>query len=97
MQAYTLLDEFPEHSGRESDIPPFSPEWMADIISLAAQSLPSLTLRQALWETPLAMLVHLGLSTARRNGGITRRDLGAEEAIRQLLERRKAENGGANG
>ena len=93
--AYKLLDDTGLPKGRESDTPVCSPEWMCDIIGMAAQSLSGLTLKAALWEIPLATLIHLGLATARRNGAITRRDLGADEAIAKLLEmRRKAKEAG---
>ena len=93
--AYKLLDDTGLPKGRESETPVCSPEWMCDIIGMAAQSLSGLTLKAALWEIPLATLIHLGLATARRNGAITRRDLGADEAIAKLLEmRRKAKEAG---
>ena len=93
--AYKLLDDTGLPKGRESDTPVCSPEWACDIIGMATQSLPSLTWEDALWHMPLIALVHLGLATARRNGAITRRDLGADAAIAQLLEmRRKAKEAG---
>lgn len=94
MEAYNILDESENPPRRTSDIPICSPEWACDIIGMATQSLPSLTWEDALWHMPLVALVHLGLATARRNGGTTRRDLGAADAIEQLKAwRRKAKEG----
>lgn len=91
MEAYNILDESENPPRRISDIPICSPEWACDIIGMAAQSLPSLAWDDALWRMPLIALVHLGLATARRNGGTTHRDLGVEDALAQLKEwRRKA-------
>ena len=94
MDAYNILDESETPPRRTSDIPICSPEGACDIVGMATQSLPSLTWEDALWHMPLIALVHLGLATARRNGGTTRRDLGAADAIEQLKEwRRKAKEG----
>lgn len=95
--AYKLLDDTGLPKGRESDTPVCSPEWMCDIIGMAAQSLSGLTLKAALWEIPLATLIHLGLATARRNGAITRRDLGANAAVAKLLEMRRKAKEADNG
>ena len=50
----------------------FSPEWMADIATAAMHA--GLTYREALWEVPLVMVLHLVLAEYRRNGGETRRN-----------------------
>ena len=76
-------------TGRKSKIEFGSPEWMTDIIGMATQSLPSLTLDEILWKVPFALLIHLQLATGRRNGLITSRDGGILEAIAELKKMRK--------
>lgn len=82
--------------GKHSEVPTFSPEWVADTISMACQAMPSLTERQILWETPFVMITHLAVSTSRRHGAITRRPDDLNAAIAELKkrnkERRKQEN-----
>lgn len=75
--------------GKHSEIEIFSPEWLADTISQACHALPSLTYREILWELPVAMTFHLAVSTARRNGEITRRPDDVQEAVRLLKEHNK--------
>jgi len=86
-------DEDPtKRGGKTSEITDFSPEWFADIISQACQSMPSLTYHQILYETPLVTVFHLAVSTARRNGAITRRPddtLAAIAQFRELQKRKK--------
>lgn len=76
---------------KTSEIGLFSPEWFADLIAQACQSMPSLTYAQAWDEVPLAMMVHLAVATARRNGAVTARPHGVAEALRQF----RAMRGGA--
>jgi len=73
--------------GKTSEIETFSPEWLADTISTACSAMPSLTYKQILWEVPVAMVFHLAVSTARKNGCITRRPDDIHEAVRLLKER----------
>lgn len=88
-RAYEIIVPDAEaHGGRVSDIRVFSPEWLADTISQACAAMPSLTYGQVLWEMPLTLVLHLAVSTARRNGVITERRLGVEDALKQLRERR---------
>lgn len=80
--------------GKESEYEIFSPEWMTDVISQACRAVPSLTLKEALWEVPIAMLFHLGTSTSRRNGAITRRPDNVKEALSMLKKHNaKKKNG----
>jgi len=72
--------------GRQPKVDLFSPEWLADTVAAATQSLPSLTWHGALWELPLAAVLHLALSTYRRNGGITERPADIQAALNQLKE-----------
>lgn len=67
-----------------SEFDTFSPEWIADVIAGACHAMPSLTYNQILWEVPLTMILHLGVSTARSNGTLTRRPDDTVEALRQL-------------
>jgi len=76
-----------KNDGKTSEIDTFSPEWLADTISSACSAMPSLTYRQVLWEVPVVMVFHLAVSTARRNGCITRRPDDLKEAVRLLRER----------
>lgn len=89
----------PDNGGgkEESEYEIFSPEWMTDVVSQACHAVPSLTLKEALWEVPIAMLFHLGTSASRRNGAITRRPDNIKEALSKLKEhnakKKKMENG----
>lgn len=74
--------------GKTSEMETFSPEWFADIMSHACQAMPSLSYDQILGQIPLTMIFHLNLSTARRNGAITRRPDNIKEALNILKERR---------
>ena len=60
-------------TGETSEIPPFGPEWMTDILAGAAEAVPSLSVREMLDELPMALLIHLVAAAHRKNGGITRR------------------------
>lgn len=84
------------NGGRQSKVEMFSPEWLADTIGMACAAMPSLTLHQVLWEAPLALVLHLAISTARRNGTITERPADILEALRQLKEMREKGNGEDN-
>ncbi len=55
-----------------SELPAWSPEWLAEIVCMAASALPSLGFDQAL-DMPAATLMHLVLAGYRRRGGVTRR------------------------
>lgn len=90
-RAYDIISPNQDNrpSGRESQVDLFSPEWLADTIAMACQAMPSLTYEQILWEIPLAMTLHLAVSTARRQGTITERpaDIGAAlEKLKQMKE-----------
>jgi len=74
--------------GKTSEMETFSPEWFADIMSQACQAMPSLSYDQILGQVPLTTIFHLNLSTARRNGAITRRPDDVKEALKILKERR---------
>ena len=86
-------DDNSNNTGRKSKIEFGSPEWAADIIAMATQSLPSLTLDEILWTVPFALLIHLQLATSRRNGLITSRDGGVMEALAELKKLREKNNG----
>lgn len=88
-----IEDDDKGQQARKSKIDFGSPEWMADTISMATQACPSLTLEDILWHVPFALIIHLQLATARRNGTITSRDDGVLEALKELKERRKKKNG----
>lgn len=80
--------------GKESEYEVFYPEWVTDVISQACRAVPSLTLKEALWEVPIAMLFHLGTSASRRNGAITRRPDDMKAAISRIKEHNaKKKNG----
>lgn len=81
-------DDDTQSTGRKSKIEFGSPEWATDIIAMATQSLPSLTLDEILWTVPFALLIHLQLATGRRNGLITSRDGGIKEALAELKKMR---------
>ena len=87
-RAYEIIvpDDKPTGDNKHSEIDTFSPEWLADTINQATQAMPSLTYKQILWEVPLTMILHLGISTARRNGAITRRPDDMQEALKMLRE-----------
>lgn len=74
----------------ESEVPIFSPEWLADTLNCATDAMPSLTLHELLWEVPMTLVSHLAVSTARRNGATTRRPDDVSEAIKIFKERKKA-------
>lgn len=73
---------------KTSEIEIYSPEWFSDVISQACHAMPSLTYRQLMDETPLTLVFHLAVSTARRNGAITSRPNDVKEAIKQFNEMR---------
>ena len=85
-------DPLEKQTGRTSEIEIFSPEWFADTISQACHAMPSLTYRQILWEIPLALTLHLAVSTARRNGMITERPKGIEDALKEFRLQRNKHN-----
>jgi len=82
-------DPMQKDDGKQSEVPMFSPEWVADTISMACQAMPSLTLNQILWETPFVFVTHLAVSTARKHGSQTRRPDDIKSAIAQLKEMNK--------
>ena len=87
-RAYEIIvpDKDAKNDDKGSEIDTFSPEWLADTVSSACNAMPSLTYRQILWEVPVAMVFHLAISTARRNGCTTRRPDDMKEALRLLRE-----------
>ena len=89
-RAYEIVAPDPTaRTGRRSEIRLFAPEWLADTMSQACAAMPSLTYNQVLWEMPLTLVLHLAVSTARRNGAITERPKGVEDALRQFREMRR--------
>lgn len=88
-RAYGIISpsqELPTPRGRQSQVDLFSPEWLADTINMACAAMPSLTYRQILWEVPLTMVLHLAISTARRNGTITERPADIMAALKKMKE-----------
>lgn len=89
-RAFDIIVPEPEKgSSKTSEIEIFSPEWFADIVSQACQSMPSITYQQIWGEIPLTMVFHLAVSTARRNGTVTRRPDSIKEAIKQFKAMRE--------
>lgn len=89
-RAFEILVPDPKaDSVKTSEIETFSPEWFADVISQACQSMPSLTYSQILYQIPLTMILHLAVSTARRNGALTERPHDVKEALKQLKQMRE--------
>lgn len=89
-RAYEIIvpdDKDDKNQGKVSEIDTFYPEWLADTISSACSAMPSLTYHQIMWEVPVVLVFHLAVSTARRNGCITRRPDDLKEAVRLLRER----------
>lgn len=90
---YEILDndeKDPDPKAKKSDVRPFSPEWMADVIRAACQAVPSLDLEAALWQIPLVMMMHLWLAEARANGAVTRRPPDVKAALaewRKLMKK----------
>lgn len=94
-RAYEIIvPDKKEENGKASEIEMFSPEWLAETVSQACHSMPSLTVQQVLWEAPLALVLHLVVSQARRNGAITRRPDDIMEALRRLKELNKERHNG---
>lgn len=92
-RAYEIIVPDPERAkGRVSSFDLFSPEWMADTMAQACQAVPSLTCHQVLWEMPFTLILHLGMSTARRNGVITERPGDVKDALAQFREMRRRHN-----
>ena len=87
-RAYEIISPTQElrPQGRQSQVDLFSPEWLADTINMACAAMPSLTYRQILWEVPLAMVLHLAISTDRRNGVITERPADIMAALKKMKE-----------
>ena len=85
-RAFELIvpDATDSKPSKSSEIEVYSPEWFADVISQACQAMPSLTYKQIMDETPLTMVFHLAISTARKNGAITARPNDMKEAIKQF-------------
>ena len=77
---------------KKSDVKPFSPEWMADMLRAAAQAVPSLDIEAALWKIPLVMLIHLWLAEARANGSVTRRPPDVKAALAEWRKLMKKES-----
>ena len=90
-----LFDEGdkPKKDGDElHKIPPFSPEWLADLVRAACQAVPSMTLDDALWCVPMAMVMHLYVAEARANGAKTMRPPDYAEAMRRFYAAQKEGN-----
>lgn len=79
-------EEKKDDKGKHSEIETLSPEWMADVVTMACKAMPSITYRQAMWEMPFAMMVHLGLAASRQYGTICKRPDDIREAIRRMRE-----------
>ena len=98
--AFRPLDLFDssnhDDTGRKSDIRAFSPEWMADIMRAACQSMPSLGYREIMWEVPLTLVMHLGVAESRAQGATTSRPRDYKAAIR-IMRERLAEQAKENG
>lgn len=77
--------------GECSELPDWSPEWLAEVVSMAAGALPSLTWDQAL-DMPAVTIAHLILASIRRKGGTTRRPDDEAGAIAWLLEQEGQRN-----
>lgn len=84
---YGIVEGKAEETAEHSEIEVFSPEWMADLIGLASQSL-SMTYDDALWKIPMTMMAHLALATARRHGLITKRPMDVKAALKALKEKK---------
>ena len=87
-------DRKDDKEAKRSVIDAFSPEWLADAIRCACEAMPSITMEQALWTVPLVMIMHLGVSTARKNGAVTQRPVDFKEAMRIMRERRRMKKAG---
>lgn len=70
-------------------IPPFSPEWLADLVRAACQAVPSLALDDVLWRVPMVMAMHLYVAEARANGAKTMRPPDYAEAMRRFYAAQK--------
>lgn len=68
----------------------WSPEWVAQVVSMACCACPSLTLDDVLWHLPMTMTLHLMASTIRRNGGETRRPEDMADALKALRAKEEA-------
>ena len=77
----------PSGKSREggSELPDWSPEWLAEVVSMAAQALPSLGWEQTL-DLPAVLVMHLILAAVRRRGGTTRRPVDEDGAIEWLKQ-----------
>jgi hypothetical protein len=92
-RAYEIISPSQDGGGgRQSRVEMFSPEWLADTIGMACAAMPSLTLHQVLWEAPLALVLHLAISTARRNGTVTERPPDIMAALKKMREKENGEN-----
>lgn len=93
-----LFDEAKkDDTGKRSDVRPFSPEWMADVMRSACQAMPSLGYREILWEVPLTLVMHLGVAEARANGAITCRPRDVKAALKMMREAMKRQAEDKNG
>ena len=84
-RAFGIIVSAPQSTGQKSDMPPFGPEWITNIMAAAADALPSLTADDILNKLPLVLIAHLAAASHRRNGGITKRPTNASKAL-ELLE-----------
>lgn len=83
-RAFGIIVSAPQSTGQKSDMPPFGPEWITNIMAAAADALPSLTADDILNRLPLVLIAHLAAASHRRNGGVTRRPSNAMKALEQL-------------
>jgi hypothetical protein len=83
-RAFGIIVSAPQSTGQKSDMPPFGPEWITNIMAAAADALPSLTADDILNKLPLVLIAHLAAASHRRNGGVTRRPSNAMKALEQL-------------
>ena len=73
-----------KQAGPASQIPPYGPEWMTNLMAAASDAIPSLTVPVMLYKMSMVMLVHLVAASHRKNGGKTKRPTNAEAAFRLL-------------
>ena len=83
-----------KQAGPASQIPPYGPEWMTNLMAAAADAIPSLTVPVMLRKMSMVMLVHLVAASHRKNGGRTKRPTNAEAAFKLLQSLDQADGAG---
>lgn len=83
-RALEIIQSSKDEHGDKSDYGTFSPEWLADIITIATGGLHD-TANNIMDAYPLAVIFHAVAAVHRRNGGITKRPLD-HDAILQALK-----------